>query len=348
MKNEIIKILKIILIIVISSLCIITISILNINKNSSNNLTVFLHNQEQNELNTKFKIEPSNTQTTNTKENQNVNLDEIGIQEKYRIKEENNQKFILQELNSTNQFYARIETENIYFYSQAVDNNIYKMFEIPKTYFVLLTGNAGDEQDMFYLATYMDKNGYVKKNEVKPVVNKPMKPFANDLSFSIYSLSGLDLREKPEITPFNIITNIPFLEKNLIYYGDIIGEEMVPELGEQWYYCKYLSGNNSYYGYLYAPYCYLGPYYSPNTEIVEYYNGELFENKNTPTSTSPENPILLSNEIKIIIIICACLPCLFIIYLLFKPTKIMLDNGNQSNKKKYNKLKKSEYYEYDD
>ena len=232
-------------------------------------------------------------------------------------------------------YFARIENSNTFFYSAPIDNIESKLFILPNTFFVLLTGNANDENNLFYSAIYMDKNGYVKKNEVKPVSNIPQKPYANNLSFSVFSTSGLELRETPQNTPFNIITEIPYLEKNLIYYGSLEGDEVIPDMTNEWYYCKYINNNSTYFGYLYAGYCYLLPPIPQNAEAVEYINDEIFKQVNLPTTPTQDENAFVSDDLKIVIIIGACLPFLFIIYLLFKPTKIMVDNGNKKPKKKY-------------
>ena len=243
--------------------------------------------------------------------------------------------------------YARIITDNVYLYSQPIDNVNYLMFCIPNSFFVELTADAQDESKLFYCATYLDKNGYIKKSEVNPIVGTPQTPFANSISFRIFVPNGQELRSTPtSSTPFNIITTVPFLETNLIYYGICNGEEMVPQKGNIWYYCKYISGSNIYFGYLYYAFCDTLPTIITNTESFEYFTGELFVEEVTPTDIEPTN-INISNELKIVIIVAICLPCFLIIYLLFKPTKLVIDNGKKS-KSKIHRLKKSEYYEFDD
>lgn len=242
--------------------------------------------------------------------------------------------------------YAKIVNENVYMYSQPVNNDFYKVFCIPKTFFVLLSDNAGDAQNLFYKAKYLDFNGYVKKSEVLAVSGTPIMPFAQ-ATFQTFAPNGLELRSSPSVsTQENVIVSVPFLEENLTYYGKTVGEIMVPALGNVWYYCKYLVGSSVYYqGYLYSALCYNLTNFSENEENLPEFQGEIFP---VETDAPPvDNEIKLSNELKIIIIICACLPCLFIIYLLFKPTKLIVDNG-PNQKKKMKRLKKSEYYEYDD
>lgn len=242
--------------------------------------------------------------------------------------------------------YAKIISENVYIYSQPVNNDFYKLFCVPRSYFVLLSDNAGDAQNLFYKAKYLDISGYIKKADVMPVTGTPASPYAQ-ATIKTFAPNGLELRSSPSVlTQENIIITVPFLEEDLTYYGKAVGEIMVPTLGNIWYYCKYSVGSSVYYqGYLYSALCFGLSTIPENEENLPEFQGELFP---TETDVPPaDNEIKLSEELKIIIIICACLPCLFIIYLLFKPTKLIVDNG-PNPKKKMKRLKKSEYYEYDE
>ncbi|MDD4815882.1 MAG: hypothetical protein PHQ62_01930 [Clostridia bacterium] len=243
--------------------------------------------------------------------------------------------------------YARITADNVYFYSQPIDNPNYYLFCIAKSYFVELTANAQDTNNLFFCANYLDKSGYIKKSEVKPVIGTPQTPFADKISFRMFVPGGQELRSTPaSSTPFNIITTVPYLETNLIYLGFCNGEELVSQKGNIWYYCKYISGSSVYFGYLYSAFCDLLTPISLNLENLEFFEGELFVEEINETETQPEN-FNISNELKIVIIVAICLPCFLIVYLLFKPTKLIIDNGKKTNSK-IKKLKRSEYYELDD
>ena len=239
--------------------------------------------------------------------------------------------------------YAKIKNDNVFLYSQPINNDEYKIFCIPQSYFVLLTDNASDEGNLFFKAYYMDVLGYVKKNQVFAVEGTPVKPFADNLTVGIYSTGGLELKKSPKISADSEIT-VPFLQEGLTYYGERTGEVLVPQLGvDIWYYSKYISDDGIFYGYLYKPLCFpANMTVEKNAEEFPAFSGELF-----PLGNISPNEIVLSDELKVIVIICACLPCLFIIYLLFKPTKLIIDNGKKP-KKKLNRLKRSEYYEFDE
>ena len=242
--------------------------------------------------------------------------------------------------------FAKITKNDVYLYSAPLNIETNKVFEIPRSYFVELINDANDDEDLFYAARYIDVYGYIKKSEVSVVLGSPNTPFANNISFRVFSPSGLDLKSSPnDLTPFNRIINIPYLSTNLVYYGKCNGEQMIPQKSSIWYYCKYIENGNNYFGYLYSDLCDMLTPIAPNEENPPVYEGEIF--------VTPEieevgaSSITLSNEIKIIIVICASIPCFIVIYLLFKPTKIIADNG-RFKKKKISKLKASEYYELED
>lgn len=243
--------------------------------------------------------------------------------------------------------YAKIEKSGVFLYNSPIDNSANKAFEIPPTYFVELLSNAQDENDEFFSVRYIDVFGYVKKSDVVAVDGTPQTPFATDISFRIFSPSGLDLKSSPSNeTPFNRIVNVPYLCTDLVYYGKIEGEEMIPGKSTTWYYCKYISGTSTYFGYLYSDLCDKLSTIPQNTEILPNFEGELFakpveiESLSTPLSS-------LGTELKLLAIFAICLPCLVLIYLIFKPTKLVAENGN-TGKKKIKRLKKSEFYELED
>lgn len=243
-------------------------------------------------------------------------------------------------------YYARILNNNVYFYSDPVDNQNYYMFLLPNTYFVEILSSANDENNTFYTARYMGINGYVRKSDVCVVQGTPTMPYANSYSFRMFIPNGVELRRSPTSTnPFNIICTIPFLDTNLIYIGYISGEEQIAQKGQTWIYCKYMNGTDVFYGYIYSAFCDLLPTIPNNNEIFQDFDGDPFEEKTKETGTN-NNVFLIDSNLKYIVIVAVCVPGLFLIYLLFKPTKLCVDNGKAKNK--IHRLKKSEFYEFDD
>lgn len=249
-------------------------------------------------------------------------------------------------------YFARIMDNQTYFYSQTEEDSV--MFILPQSYFVELLSLS--DNPLFYYARYNDLYGYVKKDLVKPITTTPITPFLTNISFRVFVPSGANLRQTPYNNgAVNLVCSIPFLETNLLYYGQVSGEESISKKGTTWYYCKYYMNNLSYTGYVYAPLTDCLSEIQPNQEIHEYIEGELKFKDDISFNTTTNSMEGLSSTAQTIIIIAVSLPCLLFIYLLFKPTK-MAENAiktesksrKNSRKKKISRLKHSDYYEFDD
>ena len=251
---------------------------------------------------------------------------------------------------ASGEFYGRIMSTNIYLYSSpsSSDDNQNQIFMLPITYFVKL---LGDENDLYYKAEYKGIFGYVKKSEVSCIDKTPVTPYANNISFRIFTPSGANLRTSPNETNgiSNLVTTIPFMCTNLEFYGQALGEEAISYKGNVWYYCKYVKDNKDYYGYVYSPLCDLLTNIPQNTETYEYITPN-FESISQNTENQ-DKFLSISTPLQIVIIIAVCLPCILIIYFLFKPTKIAMQKPNgckpKKEKKKISRLKHSDYYEID-
>ncbi len=252
-----------------------------------------------------------------------------------------------------NIYYGRALASGIYLYStpEITSDKTNRIFEIPTTYFVLL---LGDENDLFYRAQYNDIYGFVLKSEVSCIQGTPIQPYVTNATFRVFSPSGANLRSSPYETlgTTNLITSVPFLETNLMYYGTCEGEEAISYKGNVWYYCKYVSQNQEHYGYIYSPLCDLLTNIVQNTEVFEYITPDF--SKSQIQEIDDGEYLSISNPWQIIIIVLVCLPCILIIYFLFKPTSIAKQNVIKSSskkkgkrKKKISKLKHSDYYELD-
>lgn len=251
-------------------------------------------------------------------------------------------------------YFAKVLASNVKLYRSTNGSedvtNIF--FVIPQSYFVEISYCSNEN---YYNARYQDITGYVKKQEVKCISGIPDTPFAT-ASFRVFIPGGIDLRSSPSQSEgLNSVTKINFLETNLKYYGSIDGEEAISYKSTTWYFCKYIRGEEEIFGYVYSAYCDLLTSIPVNTEVVEYIEEPSFS-INTSTNPSQE-PIDAINSLptttQIIIIVAVCLPCVVIIYLLFKPTKITakaLENAElkTSRKSKKKKIHHQDYYEYDE
>lgn len=235
-----------------------------------------------------------------------------------------------------NENYARIILNNTYLYSTPNTNNDNMLFELPNSYFVQLISQY---DETFYKVKYIDLVGYVKISEVQPVSTTPTKPYLSDITFRVYSSDGIYIRSTPSTKneTTNIKGEVSILDENIIYYGKIDGEECVKNRGNIWYYCKYKNDNETVLGYIYAGYC------DMLSEIIE--NDEVLTTSNNPFKTTQtailNEQLKPSNSIKNVILILTTLPSLVLIYMLFKPSKILNNKNKIKHKNKYIKTTKS-------
>lgn len=246
-----------------------------------------------------------------------------------------------------NKQYARITRSNIPLYNYPSISNDNILFYPEITYFVEL---LEPEQASFYRVKYLDVEGYILASDLVFVSGEPQNPYPQNISIKILSYNGLNLRTSPTASngPFNIIASLPFLENNIKFIGKTYGEEYAPTMGDIWYYCTYLSNQTQRNGYLYSVYCYPLEEIPKNLETLDIVDKPYFPPTDQPViNNNSEVLTSLSQPLQILIICAVCLPCIFIVYMLFKPTKLAVDVG-KSKKKKIKRLKKSDYYEFDD
>lgn len=232
-----------------------------------------------------------------------------------------------------NYFFAKVVQEDVYLYSDPIDNIDKTMFEIPKTYFVKLLDETNND---FYYAMYKDVYGYVKKSQVVVMDGTPTSPYPN-ATFRIFSPDGIGLYSSPSTSLTNQLTNIPYLTNTLKFYGYISGQEAIPEKSNIWYYCNYYNELN-YYGYVYSVFCDQLSQIQDNLETFNVIENPIFKTNESPTELSPTAMAF--------IIIGVSIPCLLVIYLLIRPslTKDKILNEHPKAKKKYH----GDYFEFDD
>ena len=211
-------------------------------------------------------------------------------------------------------YFARILFDQVYLYRSAVDDNsmdnIY--FELPKTYFVILTGKQGN----FYQVTYQNISGFVKKDSVQTVLGSPTNPFLNNITFRVYAELSEKLYSQPKSSS-SLITEIPPLTKNIQYIGKIDGECLIDGRTNVWYYCKY-SSTQDHYGYVYSDFCDEMPNIPNNIEEFTYVNNPSFEIENEQINAIPKD----SNVVGVIVGILS-VPCLIFVFILMKGTRLV-------------------------
>ena len=205
-------------------------------------------------------------------------------------------------------FFARIMFEQVYLYSSPIDDNSYSniMFELPKTYFVELVDSANSN---FYKAKYLNFTGYVKKNSVQAVENKPTVPFLENISFRVYAELSQKIYATPSLTS-NLIVTMPPLTRNITYIGKIAGDTAISGRTNIWYYCKF-SNNYDYYGYVYSDFCDELSTIVNNTENLNY-----IENPTFTVNIKPQNTIPANDNIVGVVVGILSVPALIFVFLL--------------------------------
>lgn len=223
----------------------------------------------------------------------------------------------------TNFVYARVETSGVYLYKTASSTlleNAY--FELPKSWFVLLVSNIDDN---FYKAQYKDVVGFVLKGEVSPVAEKPENPYPDDVKFWAYTTDNTNIvsctfsKDNPRV-----LGSVTVMEE-LAFYGEMIGDEQVKNHGYLWLYCKTKTQS----GYLYKGLCDFNKALEPNLEKVTKIEDPFLNNDNSFLY----NIVDMSPMLKIALVMAVTLPCFLLVFLLFKPFKIVPVTNNKNKPK---------------
>ncbi len=230
----------------------------------------------------------------------------------------------------SSEIYAKISSNNIYFYSLPEEKEECKLFILPSSYFVLLLS----AKNQFYYAQYNDIFGYVKQSDVVPMRGVPSTPYAR-ASFRVFAFDGLGLFKSPSTSAEKIAT-LPYLCNDFTFYGCINGEEAVPNKSNQWYFVKYASSGKI--GYVYSVFC-------DNFSSIPQ-NTESFEVISSPLFTDEEASAGLSSVAMTFIVIGVSLPCLIVLYLLVKPN--MYKEKLPKEKPQYKAKSGRDYFEFDE
>lgn len=163
----------------------------------------------------------------------------------------------------------------------------------------------------------------------------PVHPYVEGL-FRTFSLEGQQLYSSPYLNTQKCLATIPYLTDNLVYYGTLLGQEVIPDKGKEWIYCKYTQ-EEAICGYVYSVFCDKVPKITTNNE-----NFEII----TSPFSNTQKPQKLSSVAIGFIIAGVAIPCLVVLFLLIQPTL---------NKEKLNTLKPKlrakrnrDYFEFDD
>lgn len=216
-------------------------------------------------------------------------------------------------------YFARVLQDDVKLYKSPIDAEDFTnvMFVLPKTYFVQLLDNAGND---FFKAKYKNFYGYVKKDKVMPVVGTPQTPYLDDINFRVFAELSRDMRTSPTTKPnvSNQVVYVPNLSRNLTFFGQIVGDSLIEGRTNVWFYCKY-SADKDYYGYVYSDFCDELPTTLPiNSEEISYTTAPDF-NASQPEKTS----IPLENKATGIVIAILSVPACLVVYLILRSSKFI-------------------------
>ena len=215
-------------------------------------------------------------------------------------------------------FFAQIQTDGVYLFE---DKGTKPIFEIPPTFYVKL---IEDEVDGYYKARYMNVVGYIRSSEIQCVDEYPAIPYLDYVNFRILASQSAELRNEPSRAKGlnSLIVELPLYETNFIYYGNIQGEEVVPALGNNWYYVSYSKNGVTQYGYIYSGLTDNLTAYTQNPISlypITKHNWYIEEEQpNLPAFDPPSTPELA-------IILAIIIPALLLLFIMFK-------TGNKTTK----------------
>lgn len=213
--------------------------------------------------------------------------------------------------------YARVMAEDCYLYRTPMESDDYSnvFFKLPRTYFVLLSEDVGEK---FYKVSYLNCEGYVKKNCVRAIIGTPKKPYY-EAHFRVYSDQSRVLRSEPTSVSGSSsqIVYVPLYSRDLTFIGSVAGETFVDGRTNIWYYCKF-SAEKDYYGYVYSEFCdeFELETIPQNKENVTYTDLPVF---NKPSEEKTSIPV--ESKTTGVVIAILCVPALIFVFLVVKSSK---------------------------
>ncbi len=195
--------------------------------------------------------------------------------------------------------YARIENSSI-IYSQADENTPICIAE--KSYFVQILNDMDDKLKVYYNGI----SGYIKKNDVKEITSIPNTPYPSNIKLIVGSPCNLRNSPTTKDDSNNIIASLKSGENDIEFVGRIFSDEAIDFGGTTWFLVKYQGK----YGYVYNKYLKSTPLIIENTEKISYLSSEPVDIQNPITHTP-----------SLILIIIMAIPLLFILIILYLPSK---------------------------
>lgn len=219
--------------------------------------------------------------------------------------------------------YAQVLYSNVYLYKTAsADSSLENVhFILERSYFIELLSADGD----FFLAKYLQTEGYVSKNQVQCVRGTPNNPFLLGVSMRIYGEESRRLSTIPTTVggESTKIMLLPKFTRDVVYIAKCYGETLIPERTNIWYYVKY-TDETAHYGYIYSDGTDQMSAIAPNIETLPYIDHPSFE---------INGPISIPASTKNVIIILLSIPALLFVFMILRGSSILYSTAENSKKK---------------
>ena len=159
--------------------------------------------------------------------------------------------------------WCRITGDNAYIHKNIPSsNNNDVCFKLPKTYFAEILDCA----DEYFKISFDSIVGYVKSDEVTKVYSTPLMPFPVDITFSVNNSVQAVIFDNPSTSGKRL--GVIASNEKANFLGNTSGEEAISGLGNDWLFAKYVSGEQTISGFVYAPLTKNLKDIPPNTEEV--------------------------------------------------------------------------------
>lgn len=199
--------------------------------------------------------------------------------------------------------FARIEKTTELYKTNIINSNLDNILCLAEeSYFVEIIA----DYDNLYKVTYNSVTGYIKKTDVKRIVDSPITPYPYNIK--IVMNTNCNLRSSPttKTNANNVISTIYSNTTDITFIGRTVGEEAIDFGGNTWYYICY----DGQYGYIYNNYI--------KTISPIYKNNEKFTYKEDFVLTTI-NPI--THTPSLIIMIVLAIPLILVLLILYLPNK---------------------------
>lgn len=214
--------------------------------------------------------------------------------------------------------YAKIGDGAVLF--DCVDSSYVEIAALPETYYVAL---LHENDDGYFLVSYMDVVGYVKSGDVDKVDYTPKTKYADRAFYVDNDSQPANLRRSPKKEDGNIVAVMPSGSGGKVI-GTIAGDELISGAGNDWYYVRFENGGEITFGYVYAAHV--------SASGADANDGEKEAENEQEIATEKEPSVFVPSAPLRIVLICAlCLPVVVCAFMLRKKRTDESDKQEQNS-----------------